>query len=143
MANKLKLEDTCLTVEQAKELQKLGVDFSEPIHHFYRYIEEKGSRNIVGPWLIINEKVCQTCGMGSKSEFVPTLTNSEMMNMLPVKYNQYEEYYHLTMRPNYVGEYMIFYKRWEDDVNGPSYCKGLLRDSLFETIKYLKINKLM
>ena len=35
MSNKLKIEDTCLTVEQAKELQKLGVDFSEPIHHFY------------------------------------------------------------------------------------------------------------
>ena len=143
MPNKLKLEDTCLTVDQAKELQKLGVDFSEPIHHFYRYIEEKGSRNIVGPWLIINEKVCQTCGMGSKSEFVPTLTNSEMINMIPVKYNQYEEYYHLTIRPNYVGEYMIFYKRWEDDSDGPHYCKGLLRDTLFEMIKYLKTNKLM
>ena len=31
MDNKIKLEDTCLTVEQAKELQELGVDMSDSI----------------------------------------------------------------------------------------------------------------
>lgn len=142
MANKLKLEDACLTVEQAKELQKLGVDFSEPIHHFYRYIEEKGSRKSVGPWLIINEKVCQTCGMGSKSEFVPTLTNSEMMEMLPYYINIDSEIY--TLSVDKMNEcYFVSY----DNDNGidtyVSHDSSLLRDALFKMIKYLKTNKLM
>lgn len=143
MANKLKLEDTCLTVKQAKELQKLGVDFSEPIHHFYRSIEEKGSRKSVGPWLIINEKVCQTCGMGSKSEFVPTLTNSEMLGMIPTKYVYHDDYTYLTVGLHDDGGYEVFYKRWLNDTEGPHFCNPLLRDSLFEMLKWLKTNKLM
>lgn len=134
MANKLKLEDTCLTVEQAKELQSLGVEMKDTIMVYCDFNDQKHEYE-----LMIN---CDGVGLGA-CEVIPTLTNSEMMNMLPAKYNQHEEYYHLTIRPNYVGEYMIFYKRWEDDINGPHYCKGLLRDSLFEMIKYLKTNKLI
>lgn len=37
--NKLKLEDCCLTIEQAKELQKLGIDFSNSSLCFDRYDE--------------------------------------------------------------------------------------------------------
>ncbi len=176
MANKLKLEDTCLTVEQAKELQKLGVYFSEPIHHFYRSIEEKGSRKSVGPWLIINEKICQTCGMGTRSEFIPTLTNSEMLGMIPKtiehKINKYSyppsyaegktEYkFYLDFDFSDAG-YNIYYALYgyegieekiphstkpkdgwygSDDKEG--FSNILLRDSLFEMIKYLKTNKLM
>jgi hypothetical protein len=134
MPNKLKLEDTCLTPEQAKELQALGIEMKDTLMVYCDFNDQKHEYE-----LMIN---CDGVGLGA-CEVIPTLTNSEMINMIPVKYNQYEEYYHLTIRPNYVGEYMIFYKRWEDDSDGPHYCKGLLRDTLFEMIKYLKTNKLI
>ena len=31
---KLKLEDTCLTIEQVRELQSLGIDFSNAVMEF-------------------------------------------------------------------------------------------------------------
>lgn len=34
---KLKLEDTCLTIEQVRELQSLGIDFSNAVMEFTHY----------------------------------------------------------------------------------------------------------
>jgi hypothetical protein len=36
--NKLKLEDCCLTVEQAKELKVLGIDMDNPL---FEYIQQE------------------------------------------------------------------------------------------------------
>lgn len=38
MKDKLKLEDCCLTIEQAKELEELGVDFGETIFAYCNYV---------------------------------------------------------------------------------------------------------
>ena len=38
MKDKLKLEDCCLTIEQAKELKELGVDFGETIFAYCNYV---------------------------------------------------------------------------------------------------------
>ena len=40
MDNKIKLEDTCLTVEQAKELQALGVDMSDSLMVYCDYYDQ-------------------------------------------------------------------------------------------------------
>ena len=135
MANKLKLEDTCLTVEQAKELQKIGVemkdtamvycDFNDQIHEYE---------------LMIN---CDGIGIGA-CEVVPTLTNTEMFDMLITKYIYHDDnYMYLNVTHNDSGNYDVFFKRLLSDIEGPHYTDKLLRDSFFYMVMFLKTNKLI
>ena len=132
MKKKLSLEEQCLTIEQAKELQKLGVDFSNANLAFVNVIEPLKS--------IIKSEITKYY-TELKDDLIPTLTNSEMLEMLPDKivsnyvvYNS--EYYRLRgfWYVEYEGAEMIDYITFK---------KNLLRDALFEMLKYLKTIKLM
>ena len=115
---KLKLEDTCLTIEQAKELKELGVDFSNAVMEFTHYDNDGADE-----WFltIVDDY--------ADSEFadienMPTLTNTEMLEMLPT-----ETCFCKTDKGVEV------WGRWLE--------YDLLRDALFEMIKWLKTNKLI
>ena len=123
--NKLKLEDCCLTIEQAKELQKLGIDFSNSSLCFDRYDE---------------------LHIGNAADFKPypnsmvnTLTNTEMMEMLPKGiYDENGNYHELHI--DYEMEWDIYYFGYEIEM---SFSANKLRDAIFKMIRRLKINKLM
>ena len=134
MENKLKLEDVCLTVEQAKELQALDIEMKDTAMVFCDFNDQKHEYE-----LMIN---CDGVGLGA-CEFIPTLTNSEMLGMIPTKYVYHDDYTYLTVGLHDDGGYEVFYKRWLNDTEGPHFCNPLLRDSLFEMLKWLKTNKLI
>lgn len=126
MKKKLSLEEQCLTIEQAKELQKLGVDFSNANLAFVNVIEPYSS--------IFKYEIVKNC-VELKDDLIPTLTNSEMLEILPKEIGDKS----IVLR-NYEDEWVIEYK---NHLVIPSIAEGLLRDALFEMIKYLKSIKLM
>lgn len=122
---KLKLEDTCLTIEQVRELQSLGIDFSDATMEFTHYDNDGADE-----WFltIVDDY--------ADSEFadienMPTLTNTEMFEMLPT-----ETCFCKTDKGVEV------WSRWLE-YDGSEQCEPLLRDALFEMIKWLKTNKLI
>lgn len=137
--NKLQLEDTCLTIEQAKELKELGVDMSNPI---FAYCNSVNPNNASFKYELVRfyEEF--------KADLIPTLTNTEMLEMLPMKignavYLGITKANFLSKRHgNYVLDYYIEYRK-------PGYApenseiEVLLRDVLFKIIKNLKTNKII
>ena len=121
---KLKLEDTCLTIEQVRELQSLGIDFSNAVMEFTHYDNDGADE-----WFltIVDDY--------ADSEFadienMPTLTNTEMLEMLPT-----ETCFCKTDKGVEV------WSRWLE-YDGSEQCEPLLRDALFEMIKWLKTSEL-
>jgi hypothetical protein len=137
--NKLKLEDCCLTIEQAKELKKLGVNFGEPIFSYAATWEYEDSH--------FEYALVRYC-KGVTEDMIPTLTNSEMLEMLPMKIEDAvylgitKDDFYSKRHGNYALDYDIEYRK-------PNYAAEnseieiLLRDALFKMIKYLKTNKLI
>jgi hypothetical protein len=81
----MKLEETCLTIEQAKELEKLGINFSSSLYCFYGIaVSDRGKliENISYELCLRKEKVAGIV------DTVPTLTNTELLDILPesIKY---------------------------------------------------------
>ena len=116
----VKLEDTCLTIEQVLELKDLGFEFKDTAlvycncdNRNYEYVYK----------LMINREDVE---IGALS-VIPTLTNTEMYNMFP----------DLSCIEKDNG-WLIWNRSLEVE---EEYYKPLLRDSLFEMLKYLKINK--
>lgn len=134
MDNKIKLEDTCLTVEQAKELQALGVDMSDSLMVYCDYYDQVHDYE-----LLVNNSMATSYAY----EVVNTLTNTEMMEMLPEKYIYSYEDYFFGISNNAMDEYLVLYKRYWNDITSPIFSNNLLRDSLFEMIKYLKTNNII
>ena len=135
MDNKIKLEDTCLTVEQAKELQSLGVDMSDSIMVYCDYYDQVHDYE-----LLMNNNLSTSYAY----EVVNTLTNTEILEMLPKKFVYHDKDAYLGVRTDDdSGEYEFYYKRWINDSEGPMFHNKLIRDSLFEMIKYLKINHII
>ena len=134
MDNKIKLEDTCLTVEQAKVLQSLGIDMSDSLMVYCDYYEQVHDYE-----LLVNNSMATSYAY----EVVNTLTNTEIIEMLPEKYSYSYEDYFFEISNNSMDEYLVLYKRYRDDIASPRFSNKLLRDSLFEMIKFLKTNKLM
>lgn len=133
MDNKIKLEDTCLTVEQSKVLQSLGVDMSDSIMAYCDYYDQVHDYE-----LLMNNNLSTSYAY----EVVNTLTNTEMLEILPVKYIRHGDSYFKIIRSDI--EKLIFsYKRYENDTTVPIFNNKLLRDSLFEMLKYLKINNII
>ena len=119
--NKLTIEEQFLTLEQAKELQELGVDI---YGNFEIDIDDNGFETI--------EKVgtfaSDTFECYKKS--IPTLSVAEMLEMLP-------DY---IIFSSYKNEWNIICNR-EDNEFATSTV--LLRDSLYAMLKWLKQNKLI
>jgi hypothetical protein len=152
----MKLEDTCLTIEQAKKLKKLGINFNNSLECFYGIaINEKGElfKNINYDLCPRKEKV------DSIVDVVPTLTNTEMLEMLPKEITPMEDGYLMPYSLFYDGHSLGYIEWWGkekgrykinilEDGDYPNeeeiYLKKWnLRDALFEIIKWLKINKLI
>ena len=134
--NKLKLEDCCLTMYQAKELQELGVDMSKSCLLLDCY-----------GFPVIRDRIERTLKQAKKmgfkvSEYIPTLTNTEMLEMLPKEIDGYKltfvyDYFRNGDDKYYIG-YLKTYSAPLKELEST-----LLRNSLFGMIKWLKINKLM
>lgn len=123
----------CLTVEQAKELKELGFDLKDTIMVYCNFNDQNNDYK-----LMINHDVAE---LGA-CEVIPTLTNTEMIDMLPSeiktelgnaifkisKYSNDDEFKDI----KYYVSYEIYIK---DTVCYKAYFKPLLRDTLFEMIK--------
>lgn len=123
--NKLKLEDYCLTIEQAKELQALGVNMSDTSMII---IQDK---QVVPRNILEIEEFFDFCRYDT-----PTLTNTEMLEMLPRYINFNKK---LRIYKSKDGIKNMWIVSYEKDGQGV-YVKTaeLLRDALFEMIKFLK-----
>ena len=142
--NKLKLEDFCLTVEQAKELKELGIDMDNSLFEYIqlvsdkKYIEEAIEKRVLGePFLYNNNLSTLVIGGNKMYELVtPTLTNTEMLEMLPRYINFNKK---LRIYKSKDGIKNMWIVSYEKDGQGV-YVKTaeLLRDALFEMIKFLK-----
>ena len=137
--NKLTISGQFLTLDQAKELQALGVDI---YGNFEIDIDDNGFETI--------EKVgtfaSDTFEYYKKS--IPTLSVAEMIEMLPkcieVKDVLYELY--LKKRSFYVKNiaYKLGYREClKESLSINEFTHILLRDSLFGMLKWLKQNKLI
>ena len=126
--NKLKLEDCCLTIEQAKELQELGVNMSGTSMII---IQDK---QVVPRNILEIEEFFDFCRYDT-----PTLTNTEMLEMLPqyTFFNKKLRIYNKKLRI-YKDEnrWLVSYEK--DGWRNLCYTAELLRDALFEMIKFLK-----
>lgn len=127
--NKLKLKDYCLTIEQAKELQALGVNMSDSMMVHFTLID--GTKII-----------CERYELSGDKDYIDTLTNTEMLEMLPKEIDGYKltfvyDYFRNGDDKYYIG-YLKTYSAPLKELEST-----LLRNSLFGMIKWLKINKLM
>ena len=113
----MKLEDMCLTIEQARELKELGVDFSDACFAF----------------LVVRNHSSLCRNDSTDDRLVPTLTNTEMLEMLP-KDDSVQIYCCKT--------WDIVYFDYETRKNHESIFP-LLRDALFDMVKWLKTNKII
>ena len=131
--NKLTINEQFLTLKQAKELQELGIDFSGAIYCFGKRIKDgRGNK-------MLRQKsfLCPSGNHGvryvllEQYEFIPTLSVAEMIEMLPnyVRFERYLGEWHISDNHN------SLYPHFERNV--------LLRDALFEILKWLKQNKLI
>ena len=121
--NKLELKDCCLTIEQAKELQELGVNMSDSMMvHF----------NLCGAKII-----CERYNLSGTKDCIDTLTNTEMLEMLP-QYIFFNKKLRIYKDEN---RWLVSYEK--DGYRNLGCAAELLRDALFEMIKCLKTNKLI
>ena len=130
----MKLEDMCLTIEQARELKELGIDFSNSIYEFVETYDEYEDCNEV--------IICEREYVTIEREIFPTLTNTELLEMLP-KVLDYEGIRNDNPLRLTSG------KQWSVLFHGPineldyESISDSLRDALFDMIKWLKINKII
>ena len=157
------IEEQFLTLEQAKELKEIGIDFSGAIYCFGKRIKDiRGNK-------ILRQKsfLCPSGNHGVRSvlleqyEFIPTLSVAEMLEMLPMEIKCMEGM-DLTSYSLLYDGYSIRYVYWlgaeiintkisvmEIDnyplENECDICikKWNIRDALFEMLKWLKQNKLI
>ena len=131
--NKLTIEDQFLTLEQAKELKEIGIDFSGANYCFrnvdfnknpsWKYIKDKGEDDI---HIFID---LYKFRKDSDILCIKTLSVAEMIEMLP----EYTSIEHYTGKWHISDNHNSLYPHFERNV--------LLRDALFEMIKLLKQNK--
>ena len=130
--NKLKLKDYCLTIEQAKELQALGVNMSDSMMVHFTLID--GTKII-----------CERYELSGDKDYIDTLTNTEMLEMLPKEIDNCQ----LKIVPfneGYCVEYELYMEHSvyvTKDGNTLDFCFPILKDALFEMIKCLKTYKLI
>ena len=137
-----KLEDCCLTIEQTKELQALGIDFSHALMYYAAY------NNNMKLWerdMELYESDVEPIREVKDGIFIPTFTNTEMLEMLPKEIDNCQ----LKIVPfneGYCVEYELYMEHSvyvTKDGNTLDFCFPILKDALFEMIKCLKTNKLM
>ena len=137
--NKLALKDQFLSLEQANELQELGVDIYGNLEID---IDDNGFETI--------EKVgtfaSDTFEYYKKS--IPTLSVAEMIEMLPADIEAASKKYRKqTVYLSIDRHSIMYFVSGQEFERGlyiyKSFEKPLLRDALFEAIRWLKQNKLI
>lgn len=132
--NKLKFEDYCLTIEQAKELQALGINMDNCLMEFCS-LKDLGDYHLLPKHKYENNFI--------RWKYIPTLTNTEMLEMLPLGVRNNDKLFIFkspkTKKDN-IGVWVVQYINIEGQLY-MSYANKLLRDSLFGIIKELKENK--
>lgn len=128
-----KLEDCCLTIEQAKELQALGINMDNCLMEFCS-LKDLGDYHLLPKHKYENNFI--------RWKYIPTLTNTEMLEMLPKEIDGYKltfvyDYFRNGDDKYYIG-YLKTYSAPLKELEST-----LLRNSLFGMIKWLKTNKLM
>ena len=131
--NKLKFEDYCLTIEQAKELQALGINMDNCLMEFCS-LKDLGDYHLLPKHKYENNFI--------RWKYIPTLTNTEMLEMLPKEIDGYKltfvyDYFRNGDDKYYIG-YLKTYSAPLKELEST-----LLRNSLFGMIKWLKTNKLI
>ena len=142
--NKLTIEEQYLTLSQSKELQALGIDFSGAIYCFGKRIKDiRGNK-------ILRQKsfLCPSGNHGVRSvlleqyEFIPTLSVAEMLEMLPEIIKVKEVLYELYLKKSSL--YIVGYREYLNaSLSINDFIYTLIRDALFEMLKWLKQNKLI
>ena len=136
--NKLKLEDCCLTLEQAKEINKLGINTENSI---YLYGEDRMGDSEPLTLVMRSDVINSLDIIKTKFDITNTLTNTEMLEMLPQYINFNKKLRIYKSQDEIKNTWIVSY---EKDGCGVYIKTGeILRDALFEMIKYLKTNKLM
>ena len=140
--NKLTIEEQFLTLEQAKELQELGIDFEGANAWFYRKIkDEKGNSIHYSEWRFGFSKRMMILGV-EKFEYVPTLSVAEMLETLPEIIKVKDVLYELYLKKS--SFYSVGYREYlNESLSINEFIYTLIRDALFEMLKWLKQNKLI
>lgn len=125
-----KLENLCLTIEQSKELEGLGVDFSNASLAFIDYNDDCHEYELV-PFIKIGAY-----------DIIPTLSNTEMISMMPPSSDDVENNIITSWIIRTEKGYKVTYQEFNTKIKF-SCEERLLRDGLFKTIKWLKQNKLI
>ena len=146
------ITDNFLTLDQAKELQKLGVDFSNANYCFrtvdfnnnpsWKYIKDKGEDDIhifidLYKFRKDSDIIC-----------IKTFSVAEMMEMLPKCIEVKDVLYELYFKKSsfYINEiaYELGYREYlNESLSINEFTHTLLRDALFEMLKWLKQNKMI
>ena len=141
-ANKLTIEEQFLTLDQAKELQALGIDFSGA--NMFVFFD--------GRIISKNEAEFMTIACNSSNValpiILPILSVAEMLEMLPKCIEVKDVLYELYLKKSsfYVNNiaYELGYREYlKESLSINEFTHILLRDSLFKMIKWLKQNKLI
>ena len=133
--NKLNLEDCCLTIEQTKELQALGINMDNCLMEFCS-LKDLGDYHLLPKHKYENNFI--------RWKYIPTLTNTEMLEMLPINITLKGDILSFMIGRDVSNNYYnVVYQCIYADSCCISFNNKLLRDSLFEMIRYLKTNKLM
>ena len=133
-----KLEDCCLTIEQAKEINKLGINTENSI---YLYGEDRMGDSEPLTLVMRSDVINSLDIIKTKFDITNTLTNTEMLEMLPQYINFNKKLRIYKSQDEIKNTWIVSY---EKDGCGVYIKTGeILRDALFEMIKYLKTNKLM
>lgn len=148
--NKLTINDQFLTLDQAKELQKLGIDFSGAIYCFGKRLKDGRGNKMLRqkPFLCPSGNHGVRSALLEQYEFISTLSVAEMLEMLPKCIEVKDVLYELYLKKSsfYVENiaYELGYREYlKESLSINEFTHILLRDSLFEMIKLLKQNKLI
>jgi hypothetical protein len=138
--NKLTIEEQYLTLSQSKELQALGIDFNSANFAFNK---------VTNDLILLGNGIAENWGYGSKDRmYARTLSVAEMIEMLPKCIEVKDVLCELYLKKSsfYVGDmtYELGYRGYlNESLSIKEFTYPLLRDSLFEMIKWLKQNKLI
>ena len=127
--NKLTIEEQFLNFSQAKELKYLGIDFENGNYLIWNESEE----------IIAKSDILGFIG----DDYTPTLSVAEMLEMLPkVFIGNLNSMWFLEItckatHKDYQVRYIV------SDFPRIEFRRTLIRDALFEMLKWLKQNKLM
>ena len=146
--NKLTIEEQYLTLSQSKELQDLGIDFNNANAWFCKCTRNWQGNGISQPaWRLVHSMRAVVQGF-EKFEYVPTLSVAEMLEMLPKCIEVKDVLYELYFKKSsfYINEiaYELGYREYlNESLSINEFTHTLLRDALFEMLKWLKQNKLI